>query len=842
MSTSIRSYLTNESRQNIAQAIQDIDGNEVFLLGTVDVEGRVENVRVVARGTEDAVPAIISQARPGEVAIHNHPSGIVHPSDNDVEIASYLGNNAVGFYIVNNEVTEIYVVVEPVQRAALKPLDAAELDAYLLPDGIVAKKLSKYEFRQGQLDMMHEVVHSFNNNTITALEAGTGTGKTLAYLLPAIHWALQNDERCVISTNTINLQEQLIHKDIPFLQSILRQPFESVLVKGRSNYLCLRKAHAEERELPSLIEDEDLSVLRRILQWSKTTNDGSLSDLDFLPQTPVWERVNCETDTCTGIRCSWYDTCFLFKARREASLAHLIIVNHHLLFADLALRNEINSYNDLAVLPPYHRLIIDEAHHIENVATGFFGTQISKMGVTRLLNRIYAEEERLGAKGTLSILRTRMTARARGTKQTVLTALSQRIDEELIPLKIQSLDGLIQVCECIEMCVRELNRGIQDDQKVRLTEQVRRSPVYRDRLLPAVEEAVRGLHRFESALQKYAEDMNTLPKTMEEDVTDPLIDLNAMRGRLQGLIDSLHDIFQKPGEGTVTWLELRHYQRGTGIAAVSVPLNVADLLRSALFQPFHSVLMTSATLTVDRSFDFFNQRLGLTDDGTVNYISKSIRSPFNYDKQVIIGVPLNLSDPSDKKFQQDIIPAIRESIKTSAGKTLVLFTSYAVMNAVYAQLEDFLFDMHYTPLKQGNDINARLLDRFRKDINSVLFATSSFWEGIDVEGEALESVIIVKLPFVVPTDPLHAARSEDLERQGENSFYAYSVPLAALRLKQGFGRLIRRKTDKGCIVILDNRILKKAYGKILLNTLPDSQIISGNQGTVFQSLKSFLAP
>ena len=379
--------LTPAVAVSLATAIREAGGNEVFFLGRTSPELIVNAVEVLARGSKEAVPAILSGCRFGDVVIHNHPSGRLHPSKADLNIASQLGSLGVGFFIVDNPVSHIYRVVEPFAPRTEVALEMAAIAGILGPGGAVANALPDFEERPEQLRMAFHVAEAFNHGKLAVIEAGTGTGKSLAYLVPALLWAKQNEERVVVSTNTINLQEQLIRKDLPFLQRASSLDFRAVLVKGRNNYLCLRRAETAKSE-PGLFDSEEVAHLGALLEWAKSTKDGGKDELTFLPPEGVWEEICCEADQCGRASCPHYSRCFFHKARRQAAQADLLVVNHALLLADLALRQETDNYGAAAVLPPFARVILDEAHHLEDVATRYFSTQVTRFAFARVLNRL----------------------------------------------------------------------------------------------------------------------------------------------------------------------------------------------------------------------------------------------------------------------------------------------------------------------------------------------------------------------------------------------------------------------------------------------------------------------
>ncbi|MCH6560669.1 DEAD/DEAH box helicase family protein [candidate division KSB1 bacterium] len=391
MTSKLKKYFSEEAAKLAQRQIEDSGGNEVFFVGHLNRVRQVTSVEVFCRGNEFEVPALLQVARQGNVVIHNHPGGVLRPSSADTHIASILGNDGIGFYIVNNEVTDVYAMVEPFAEKKVRPIDSNALAKLFDNDGPISKKLDNYEFRPQQIEMMKVVSQAINEDKIAIVEAGTGTGKTLAYLLPAITYAVGNQERIVISTNTINLQEQLVNKDLPFLQSVFAQKFKAVLVKGRTNYACKRKLMEADQDLDLFSEQGDKSELKTILDWAKTTKDGSKSDLNIEPRYDVWEKIQSESDTSLKTKCSFYNECFFYTARRKAAVADVLVANHHLLFSDLAVR-AARGASENAILPTYDRIVLDEAHNVEEVATSYFGTRVTSLGLLRMLGKLHRKK------------------------------------------------------------------------------------------------------------------------------------------------------------------------------------------------------------------------------------------------------------------------------------------------------------------------------------------------------------------------------------------------------------------------------------------------------------------
>lgn len=841
MPITIAERFTAQAVDALRAAIVDAGGNEVFCLGVLDAEARVESVRVLARGNRQAVPALLQIPRPGEVVIHNHPSGGLTPSQPDLDVASALGNQGVGAYIVDNAVATLYVVVEPHRTRESVTLDVAQIRSALAPGGAVSSTLSGYEHRPQQLQMMEAVATAFNDQQVLTVEAGTGTGKSLAYLLPAITWSLRNHERVVVSTHTINLQEQLVAKDLPLLATQAGFDCTAVLVKGRGNYLCQRKAAQVGAQGSMLVEDAEQRELQEILAWAKRTTDGSLGDLPVPPRPEVWEQVVSEHDNCLRARCPYYSSCFFYTARRAAAKADVIVVNHHLLMADLSLRAETGSYAQNAILPPANRVIIDEAHHLEDVATSYFGSRLSYRTIERTLGRL--QSPRHESRGVLPAVLTALRALSRPEERLIAERAETWITDRLLPQRARLL-AEAEGCfgELLVELERALGRGVSAtlDEKLRVVPELRESPYW-----GRVEHE---LTRLGNLVGKFAEDLDAVCDRIEqldEESSKQLLFLNtelrAMQGRLLAYSGALFE-FLEEDENACRWLEVRTRRGHQSLVLNTAPIAVGPLLRAALFERFPTVVLTSATLAVDRRFDYLHQRFGI-DALSVPERAETLRveSPFNFPAQALLAVPHDLPEPTHARYEGATHAAIRDALRVTAGGTLVLFTSYGALNRAVEAVAEPMRAMHLTALRQGEANRHVLLRRFIDTPRAVLFATDSFWEGIDVPGDALRCVIITRLPFRVPTEPIEQARVEAIQQRGGNPFNEHTVPQAVIKLKQGFGRLIRTRTDRGAVVVLDSRIVHKRYGSVFLNSLPPARRVIGEWEVVAAELRRFFA-
>ena len=831
-------HLFSESAlEKIRVEIVACKGNEVFFLCKTDAARVVTDVETLARGNRDAVAAIMVTASFGDIVIHNHPSGDLTPSQADLEIASVLGNQGVGFYIIDNGATHCYQAVTAFVHKKLEYLSLSEIDGYFAPEGIIAAKLVGYEHRSEQARMAFAVAEAFNGDRVAMIEAGTGTGKSLAYLLPAAIWAKRNRERVVVSTNTINLQEQLTGKDIPFLQKHAGLKFKAVLIKGRGNYLCLRKMNAH-REEPELFPDEK-SELQAIIEWSGSTASGCRDDLGFMPKNEVWEELCCEGDQCGRTKCKNYSRCYYYSSRRSAASADIIVVNHALLMADLALRQQ-TGFNSTAILPPFQRLIIDEAHHLEDVATGSLSSQVTRQGLLKLLGKL--QHPRRFDRGLLPRLSAALLREIPEIHDDLCIAVTKLLEEELI----LSLPNLIeQVGKEMDGIVFALNGhlkpvdGGKGEQKLRLTPSVYASEFWEESL-ERISCLAKELSAYAGSLAKLNKAFRSLPEKPAERLAGLILDVRGIANRLEAAVAALSG-FVGHEESICRWFEMKRGTRGVMLKLCSSPLEVAKSLKSVLFDRFRTVIMTSATLTVGGKFDYLERRTGTSLLPKVRITELLLASPFDYSTQAFAGVPADMPEPTTRAFEPAAADFISESLSISQGRAFVLFTSYDLLRRIYTRIAPRLEEMGLAPMRQGETGRHQLLSRFRSTPGGVLFGTDSFWEGVDVQGEALGLVIITRLPFRVPTEPILEARSEYISAAGGDPFMEYTVPQAVIKFKQGFGRLIRSRDDRGGVLILDSRVLSKSYGRIFLQSLPDLKVLAAGSREILGELQKFYA-
>jgi ATP-dependent DNA helicase DinG len=631
--------------------------------------------------------------------------------------------------------------------------------------GLIAQNHENYEYRLGQIKMAEAIAGAFEDKRHLMVEAGTGTGKTLAYLIPAIAASLGSKKRIIISTGTKNLQEQLMEKDIPFLQKILPKKFSAAYMKGRSNYACLYRVKKAEHQ-PVLDGLDELDHFRQVGRWVYETQTGDRRELTGLPENlPFWSRINARSETCIGQKCPDFEPCFITRMRVRAEDADIVIVNHHLFFADLAVRG--NQFGK--VIPDYGAVIFDEAHMIEDVAADYFGIQVSN----------YQIEELVRDADALPITDAVVTSGLTRAAAKIMAYSEQFWSRS----STARFDGRFQLDQDL-FAVRDRAGEI--------------TPTLLGESYGALQDSLASL---ETSVELFA---------------DKIPEAESLARRIGQARKDLEFVTSQDNSNFVYWLE----KRGKAMFIQATPINVSSLLKEKLFDKVETCVLTSATLASNGSFNFVRDRLGLDGRKTSGMVAPAA---FDYEKQALLYLPKAMPDPRSPEFVQIAAGEITKILQATEGRAFVLATSNQSMNALYELVS---MRLNFPCLLQGTMSKTGLLERFRETKNAVLFATASFWQGVDVQGEQLSCVIIDKLPFAVPTDPVVAARSRFIEENGGRAFFEYSVPQAVITLKQGIGRLIRSRNDRGVIAILDPRLRTKGYGKDFLQSLPRMRITS----------------
>ena len=813
----INSRFTPEAAQSLRAAIEEAFGNEVLVAAGLDAERRVATITVGARGTSQSVPALRPYLEAGDVLIHNHPSGLLEPSEADLQIASRLGGEGIGFYIVDNSVQALYVVAEPVEVKQLSVLDVEQLAGHLEAGGAFSRIYPGFEARDSQVDMLRFVCGAFNAGQLRIAEAGTGVGKSLAYLIPAFQWVLANEERVVISTATINLQQQLVEKDIPLVIRILGKDPGTMLVKGRGNYLCLNRVR-EALEESTLFDEED-EELKAIHEWAATTPTGSRSELPFYPGEQLWSRVCSEADACLGLRCAHREGCFVLKARRQAAACRILVANHHLLFSDLALRLSGMGFDSAAVLPPFQRIIFDEAHNVEKNATSYFSESFTRAQIMKYAGRLYREKKGRG-RGLLYALE---KVYGRSAQIAELRRLVGALADAAAILETRAA-GLLESRTTFRLKAFGGDTGNPD-------------PRLSDLLLEPLTDLALTINTLQARFSQVLEELSG------EEEENPLVFESRLQMRRLAQVAEIGKRFlhYRENREEIYWLESRKSLRGeSSVRFVITPLEVSTVMRQALYEPYETVVFTSATLTVNRSFEYWKNRVGLLSDSGTCAAEAVFPSPFDYQRRVFLGIPKEAPGPEEKDFPGFLTEFIRDALLVSEGRGLVLFTSYSLLDFAFDTIQPELAEKGLLVMRQGDEERHRLLNAFRENTDSVLFATDSFWEGIDAPGKSLELVVLTRLPFRVPTDPIMEARAEAIEQRGSKAFWELALPDAILRLRQGFGRLMRRQDDYGAVLILDPRIVRKSYGHFFLDSLPRTRMVASSVQGVLDAFEDFI--
>ncbi len=710
---------------------------------------------------------------------------------------------------------------ELVRAARPRAVDVEALASMLERDGVFAKRFPGYEYRSQQVEMLRAVGQAFNGQQHLMVEAGTGTGKSIAYLLPAIAFAHRNGEPVVVSTNTINLQDQLFLKDVPDLQELLPFEFRAVILKGRSNYLCQRRLAVLRQA--GVSSSEEMRMLAKVLAWVPSTQTGERGEL-FMPdrvEQALWSKISAESETCTLDRCRFREQgrCFFYRARRAAERAHLIIVNHALLLSDVAVENR--------VLPEYRYLIVDEAHHLEANVTRQLSFQADQRHFERILNELarpLGVGRYAGFLGdVLAQCRGKIPPQEWAALEGHIHGMQRQIETALTSLYafFNVLVGFLQE--------HSPQRG-QYSQRLRLTSGLRIQPAW-DQIEITWDNLSSQLHSVVGDLEQLCGGLEELEPFDISGLEGMVQDCVGYTTRLGGLREQVNACIAEPTSAEIYWADLAPQDERVTLHAA--PLHVGSLVERHLFHAKESVILTSATLTTENRFDYLRERLNAWEADEV-----AVGSPFDYKSSTLLYLPVDIPEPNQPYFQKTVEQALMALCRATEGRTLALFTSYSQLRATARAITQPLADDGIVVYQQGAGISrVQLLENFRTTPRSVLMGTRSFWEGVDVVGPALSVLVIARLPFAVPDDPIYAARSEGFD----NPFAEYAIPETILRFRQGFGRLIRTKTDRGVVVILDKRLLTKSYGPMFLDSLPECTRVRASLTKLPDAAKRWLA-
>ena len=805
----IKDRFSEESLQTIKKYLEEQNNKSMIFKATFDEDELIQEPFFLSLYKKKSFEEILTKVARNEVVIRTTKPNQLYPSDMELELSEELYTRRnIAYCLLSSDLDDFYFV-QDIDRIFLEDID---IKNYFSKNGILAKEIKAFEYRQEQEEMAQYIQEAINEDRKIIVEAGTGTGKTLAYLIPAIKWAVVNKKKVIIATNTINLQEQLLLKDIPLAKSIIKDEFSYVLVKGRNNYVCKRLFN--ELALGKNIDIGTFSIEAReqieyILKWGNKTKTGDKAELPFEVYPDVWELVQSTTELCLGKKCPYRKECFYMKTRMEKMEADILISNHHVFFADLNVRAETDFDSEYLILPRYDMVIFDEAHNIESVARSYFSVEVSKISFTRLLNRIYQRKNK------------------RKKEKSALIRVEDTIDEKDLEDSQQYIDLLNTLKEEISILQNigdeyfdEIRKIYETNTEAPIKKSLNNFEMTKSRFLENLREKK---DIFQTKLADFLNLMMSFNNVIDEekDKNPEVINFNNHLKMFKAYIDSFKFINSFEDDNYIYWLDIN--SKRTNVVLTATPLNIAQKLGTVLFDNLDRLVFASATIVVNGSFDYFKKSLGLDEEDCIEVI---IKSPFDYNEQMSVYIPSDIQDSENiNAFVSDASRFILNILLKTNGKAFILFTSYTMLNQIYYSISKKLKDKGFEVFLHGDKPRSQLIKEFKEAENPILFGTTSFWEGVDVQGENLSNVIITKLPFLVPTNPVVSAISKKIEENGGNSFTDFQLPEAIIKFKQGVGRLIRKKTDSGNIFILDNRILKKRYGSLFINALPSQKNI-----------------
>ena len=805
----IKDRFSEESLHVIKEYLIENDNKSIILKATFDENEVIQEPFFLSLYKKKTFEETLTKVKRDEVVIRITKPNQLYPNDLELELSEELFNRRnIAYCLLSSDLDDFYFI-QDIDRTNLEKID---IEDYFSKEGILVNEIKGFEHRHEQEEMAKNIQNAVNNNKKIIVEAGTGTGKTLAYLIPAIKWAIANKKKVIIATNTINLQEQLLLKDIPLAKSVIKDEFSYALVKGRTNYLCKRLF--TELSLGKSVDIETFSMEAReqieyILKWGNKTKTGDKAELPFEVYPDVWELVQSTTELCLGKKCPFRKECFHMKTRMKKMEADILISNHHVFFSDLNVRAETDFDSEYLILPRYDMVIFDEAHNIESVARSYFSVEVSKISFTRLLHRIYQKKIK------------------KKKEKSALTRVEETIDEKYLEKTgdylelLKSMKSEIYNLQTIgDEYFDEIRKMFETNTEAPIRKSLNSFEMTKSNFL----ENLRAKKEFFQA--KLAEFLNLMMAfnnviDEEKDKNPEVINFNNHLKIFKKYIDSFKFINNFSDADYVYWLDIN--SKRTNVVLTATPLNIAQKLSSVLYENLNRLVFASATIMANGNFEYFKKSLGLDEEECLECF---IESPFDYENQMSVYIPADIQDSENlNAFVTDASKFILDILKKTKGKAFILFTSYTMLNQIYYSIVNKLKNSNFEIFLHGEKPRSQLIKEFKEAKNPVLFGTTSFWEGVDVQGENLSNVIITKLPFLVPTDPIVAAISKKIEETGGNSFLDFQLPEAIIKFKQGVGRLIRKKTDRGNVFILDSRVIKKRYGSAFIKALPSQKNI-----------------
>lgn len=805
----IKDRFSEESLHVIKEYLIENDNKSIILKATFDENEVIQEPFFLSLYKKKTFEETLTKVKRDEVVIRITKPNQLYPNDLELELSEELFNRRnIAYCLLSSDLDDFYFI-QDIDRTNLEKID---IEDYFSKEGILVNEIKGFEHRHEQEEMAKNIQNAVNNNKKIIVEAGTGTGKTLAYLIPAIKWAIANKKKVIIATNTINLQEQLLLKDIPLAKSVIKDEFSYALVKGRTNYLCKRLF--TELSLGKSVDIETFSMEAReqieyILKWGNKTKTGDKAELPFEVYPDVWELVQSTTELCLGKKCPFRKECFHMKTRMKKMEADILISNHHVFFSDLNVRAETDFDSEYLILPRYDMVIFDEAHNIESVARSYFSVEVSKISFTRLLHRIYQKKIK------------------KKKEKSTLTRVEETIDEKYLEKTgdylelLKSMKSEIYNLQTIgDEYFDEIRKMFETNTEAPIRKSLNSFEMTKSNFL----ENLRAKKEFFQA--KLAEFLNLMMAfnnviDEEKDKNPEVINFNNHLKIFKKYIDSFKFINNFSDADYVYWLDIN--SKRTNVVLTATPLNIAQKLSSVLYENLNRLVFASATIMANGNFEYFKKSLGLDEEECLECF---IESPFDYENQMSVYIPADIQDSENlNAFVTDASKFILDILKKTKGKAFILFTSYTMLNQIYYSIVNKLKNSNFEIFLHGEKPRSQLIKEFKEAKNPVLFGTTSFWEGVDVQGENLSNVIITKLPFLVPTDPIVAAISKKIEETGGNSFLDFQLPEAIIKFKQGVGRLIRKKTDRGNVFILDSRVIKKRYGSAFIKALPSQKNI-----------------